>query len=370
MTRAIVSMRTPLAVATAWLLVAPSASAQRVESVQRAAADTEVSMRATMGADGKPQTLFMIDGVQNVRLFGGWTLVSRPMAVERSGAGWFLHLAQFAVRRESMRGPVAMRIEAGLLASPVGLGALTARASSNPTIAPATPFGRGVTVETGAPPVQLYPLTYPFGALASFSARKWDARAGVMDATPLRVRWPLEKLQPAPATQVLLAGGVTPLPGLRVGGWVMHGDWARASEIAGPRAGNRAASTGGVEVEYAVAWTKIGAEWAGSRLTTATGPARPATWMIEGVQTLSPRWFAAGRVRQADAFGVASRTYTGTVTAAGLRPVSEASREIVAGYRASPELTVRAGYLVTQAYGADAWIPRAELSVVWARRWR
>jgi hypothetical protein len=363
-----VIQRTLLTLAATLVAAAP-ALAQNTESIARLGVDTEVSVRTTVTADGKPQTVVMFDGVQNVRLFGGWTLVSRPMALHRPNAPWAIHLAQFAVRRESTTGPVAVRLEAGLLASPVGLASLTARAASNPTITPASPFGRGLTVETGAPPVQLYPLTYPVGAQASFSTRRWDARVGVIDTTPLRVRWPLEKNQPLPAANLLLAGGVSPRTGLRAGGWFMHGNWARKDEITTSVAGDRAASSGGVEVEYEVAWTRLAAEWTGSRVTTATGPAAPMTWMIEGMQTLSPRWFAAGRIRRANAFSVPGRGYTGPTTSAGLRPIDENSREVVIGYRATPDVSLRAGYLVNRAYGAAAWSHRAEASIVWARRW-
>lgn len=358
------------AVGVLTLSAAAPARAQGVESVARLGVDTEVSVRTSVAKDGTPQTTLMVDGVQNVRLFGNWTLISRPMAVRRTGAPWALHLAQFAVRRESSIGRVATRLEVGLLASPVGLGSMTARASVNPTIAPAAPFGRGVTVETGAPGVQLYPLTYPFGAVASFSTHRWDARAGVVDTTPLRVRWPLEKYQAPAAAHLLLGGGVTPRQGLRLGGWFMHGNWAGEYEVATDEHLARRASSGGVEVEYEVAWTRVAGEWTGSRVSTATGSAAPASWMIEGLQTVSPRWFVAGRLRHADAFGVPPRGFTGSTTAAGLRSVDERSREAVIGYRATPSFTVRAGYLVTRAYGAAAWIHRAESSLVWAQRWR
>ena len=231
-------------------VVAATAHAQGAESFSRVAMDSEVSVRTTVTQDGKPQTNLMIDGVQNVHLFGGWTIISRPMATRRTGAEWAIHLAQFAVRHESTHGRVATRFEAGLLASPVGLGSLTARASDNPTITPAYSHARGVTVEADAPGVQVLPLTYPVGAQFSMSTKVWDARVGVMDATPLRVRWPLEKDQPKPATHLLLAGGVTPRAGLRVGGWFMQGDWAKASEVATAPDRSRAASSGGVEVEY------------------------------------------------------------------------------------------------------------------------
>lgn len=360
---------------TALLLVATClgstvAYAQGLESPSRLALDSEVSVRTVMSSDGKPQTTLMLDGVQNVHLTGGWTVISRPMALRRTGADWIVHLAQFAVRHESTQGRISTRFEAGLLASPVGLGSLTARASNNPTITPAAPFGRGVTVETGAPGVQMYPLTYPVGAQMSFSTHKWDARVGLMDTTPLRVRWPLEKNQPKPTPHLMLAGGVSPRLGLRVGGWFMQGDWATASEVVAKPDLSRRASSGGVEFEYEVAWTRIAAEWAGSRLMTATGPATPGTWMIEGMQTVSPRWFVAGRLRRANAEAVPPRGFTGETTAAGLRDVSEQSREAVIGYRVTPAFTFRAGYLVARAYGAAAWSHRAETSIVWARRWK
>jgi hypothetical protein len=353
-----------------------TAFAQHTESVARLAADTEVSVRTTVERDGKPQTVLMMDSVQTVRLAGDFTIVSRPMAHRRTGAEWDLHLAQFTVRHESTRRGVGIRFEGGLLPSPVGLAPFSARASANPTIAPAAPFNRGVSVEPGAPNVFLYPLTYPLGALASFSTPRWDARAGVLDSTPLRVRWPLERDQPEMTPQLLVAGGLTPRTGLRVGGWFVGGAWARASEISREPDADRHASTGGVEVEYSVAWTRLAGEWSGSRLATATGHETPSTWMIEGSQTLTPRWFLAGRLRQADARalapGASTTTLGGTSTPppATFNDVRDTTREIVVGYRATPDVTWRAGYVGARSFTATSWTHRWETSLVWAHRWR
>ena len=119
-----------------------------------------------------------------------------------------------------------------------------------------------------------------------------------------------------------------------------------------------------------MAWTRVAAEWTGSRVETATATVAPHTWMIEGMQTMTPRWFAAGRLRRADAFSVPRRTYKGPLTTDGFRAVNESSREIVIGYRATPAVTLRAGYLVTRAYATIPWMHRGEASIVWAQRWR
>ena len=63
---------------------------------------------------------------------------------------------------------------------------------------------------------------------------------------------------------------------------------------------------------------------------------------------------AAGRIRRANAFSVPGRGYNGPTTSAGLRPIDENSREVVIGYRATPDVSLRAGYLsVTPAGSTD-----------------
>lgn len=363
-------LRRGLGTLCALALLHGSALAQE-SSFARITADAEVSIRTSVARDGAPQTMLMIDSVETVRAFAGLTIVSRPMLLHRIGGTWDAHLAQFTLRHDTMRRGVGVRIEGGLLPSPVGLAPFTARASTNATITPATPFGRGVTVEPGAPVLMLYPLTYPVGVIGSLSAARWDARAGLLDSTPLRVRWPLERHQPKMTPNLLAGGGWTPRAGLRLGGWLTAGNWATASEVATAPGRSRYASTGGLEVEYAIAWTKLAGEWAASRVSTASGREVPTMWMLEASQALAPRWFVAGRLRRADfrsarVGGAASLIGTNLSSNVAYQDVLDLTREAVVGYRMSPSITWRAGYIGTRPFGVSSWAHRAEASLVFA----
>jgi hypothetical protein len=50
-------------------------------------------------------------------------------------------------------------------------------------------------------------------------------------------------------------------------------------------------------------------------------------------------------------------------------PGSSLSLETVAGFYASPQVTVRAGYLAYRSFTASTPEHRAEVSIVWAHRW-
>jgi hypothetical protein len=204
--------------------------------------------------------------------------------------------------------------------------------------------------------VQLYARTYPLGVQVSASTTRWDARLAGVDSSPLRQHIPLARDAPARAPQMVGGGGVTIVPGVRVGGWASHGAWARASELSTSAASDRQATSGGLEVEVAFAWTRVAAEVTRARLDTAHGRRTLSLAMVEGSQTLSPRWYVAGRLRHAGS------------EAAAAPVVERSSGEVTLGYRVSPFVTIRSGYYGLRRFGSDGWVHRATVGVLWARR--
>jgi hypothetical protein len=345
-------------------LVAVPASAQTEGSDARVGADFSIAA-GTFVEDGRvPANFLTIDSVSNTRLAGGLTLILRPVLRKRTGAEWDPTLAQFVVRHETF-GRVSRRLEAGYLAPPAGLGSLAIRSSVNPTIAPALPYGEGLPrLERNAPTQRLYAPTYPLGAQVSFSATRWDARAGVVDASLLRTRAPFESGQPPQSAQIVVGGGMTPRPGLRIGGWLSHGTYVRADErpaTLGPDRVDQDALLVGVESEWAFRWTRIAGEWVSAR-REHNGGIEPATLiMIEGSQTLTPRWFLGGRLRYIDATDPLAGP-------AGEPEPHSTSAELTLGYRLTPDVSLRGGYLLARGFRDDRAGHRAGASVVWARR--
>ena len=96
------------------------------------------------------------------------------------------------------------------------------------------------------------------------------------------------------------------------------------------------------------------------RFGTGGAPAVARGYLLEGVRTLSPHWYAAGRVTRAST----------PVFVSGLRARRSASTaDGTIGYRLSPEVTLKAGYQGSRTYTGTAWDHAAAVSFVYARRW-
>ena len=256
-------------------------------------------------------------------------------------------------------------IDAGYIASPIGLGMLDMRADTNPTIRPhlsyyipLMPFDRS------APSVGPIRSSYPLGAQLTLSTTRWDARAAVVSAAPTR-RFKLFADTPNPrATPVLVAGGgVTPRTGLRFGASMAAGHYATRDEIRAPAAlVDRNLTMWSVEGEYGAGYTKVAGELTRERF--AAGPSRDtaATWFVQGTQTLSPRWFVAARHE-----GISAPPFGGAATR-GPRLIYK-TNEAAVGFRLSPELTVRGSVFASKWYTRTAYDQQAGVSLVWSRRW-
>jgi hypothetical protein len=298
------------------------------------------------------------------RLNDGWSVYARPWFFKSSQATkWDKEIYQAAVQYRR-GGRVATRIDAGYIASPIGLGMLDMRADVNPTIRPhLSYFVPLMPFDRAAPGVGPIVASYPLGAALTASTTRWDARAAIVNSAPVR-RFALhaDAPNPRPTPVFVGGGGVTPRPGLRIGGALASGRYATPGELSVPSAGDRQLHMWSLEGEYAVGYTKVSAEL--TRETFDAGPRRDTarTWFIQGVQTLSPRWFVAARHE-----GTSAPPFGGSIT--GGPRLTYKTTEAAAGYRLSPELTVRGSFFASRWYTSTTYVRQGGLSLVWSRRW-
>jgi hypothetical protein len=360
------SSRVSAAVAIGVGLTATPAAAQ---SEARFVLDSVVSLDEFGGQNVSDRPQLIIDISLGVRLGDNWQLYARPwFRLPRPSSPtapvppWDRELYQAGVRYEHS-GPISTRVDAGYIVSPIGLGMLDSRASLNPTIAPHLSYLSTMPPFDPKVPRQLpVALSYPLGAQLTASTDRWDARAAVINSAPTSIYILGGRTNP-PQTPVFVAGaGVTPIVGLRFGVSMAHGDYATAAQVAGPSPTGRVVTMIGGEVEYAFDYTKLSAELMRSQFETLADPAVAYEWFVEGTQTLSPRWFVAGRQEGVSAPPLTSGIVVGQRT--DLLTV-----EATAGYRVTPDITLRGGYYTRKFYGALTWDQQVAASVVWAHRW-
>src|SRR5262249_340549 len=204
-----------------------------VLSATRVAAQTpyeRVGIDATVGVDtfrgdnvsDRPQVV--VDVVGTAQLAPHWQLYVRPWFRQARPATptgtpppWDAQIYQASVRYERT-GRVAARVDAGYIASPVGLGIFDTNPKTNPTIAGHTSyFAPILPFDTNGPRVPAIASTYPLGALLTLSTNHWDARAAIVNSSPVRISILGVSTNPR-ATPVVEGGaGVTPITGLRLG---------------------------------------------------------------------------------------------------------------------------------------------------------
>ena len=288
--------------------------------------------------------------------------VVRPYAHRLEGGDWAFEMYQLQVYYQSTT-RIPVRVDAGVITSPLGLGTLELRADQSAPIKipfyyymPLPRFDRG---ENG---VQLISGGYPLGAVVSTSGTKWDLRAGLTDSTPARERNVFASDRPAAMRQVIVGGGVTPIVGLRVGAGLARGEYRRA-EASHPDPA--AADASGVtilnlEAEYSFGHTTFSGEWIRDRFESPLGASVARGYFVQAVQTFTPRLFGTVQLVGASAPALlgqarARRTMT--------------SAEVTAGYRLHEQLTVRAGYYGSRHFFAPERTHTAVASLVWAHRW-
>jgi hypothetical protein len=342
---------------------APRAAFAQSPAVERFGLETTVSVDQFAGDGAVNRPNIVIDVTASVRLGSEWQIYVRPWLRQPRTPSWDKQIYQAAVRYEH-QSRVATRVDAGLIDSPVGLGMADSSPSTNPTIAPhLSYFTPMLPFDTGGPRVSAIASTYPAGARVTLSTNLWDLRGAVVSSAPTRIDLIGGTATPH-ATPVLEGGaGITPAIGLRLGLSFAHGAYLTSSELARPTAGDRQMTMIGVEGEYAVAYTKISGELLRDTFETTGDPAIAYEWFVQGMQTLSPRWFIAGRHEGTSA------PVRGNGAFYRLQPTLKIV-EATAGFRVTPEVTLRGSFFTREFYGRTTWDRQAGVQAVWTRRWR
>jgi hypothetical protein len=354
-------LRTGVALLTALALLlgsAPAAAQQAQRS--RVALDSVAAFDEAVDENGNFATGVVLDSVVSVEIGRGFEAFARPF-LQRLASGEWNRQVWIASLRYERAAAVNLRIEAGLIPSPVGLANMMLRPHLNPTISlPSSLFTSLPPLELPSPRTTLLGVLYPYGVHATMSGARWDARAAVIDTSPLRSRRVFARTNPPRFTNVVIGGGVTPIVGLRLGASVTRGGWQRAGET--PEVtDDRSATVVTLESEYSFAYTKLAGEWVYDVLETGSGNESASGWFVQGQQTLTPRWFAAARVERMSAPGLTidgtrqEQDFTGT--------------EATVGYRLTPELTLRGSHRARKGFARPGFDHQATASVVWWRRW-
>jgi hypothetical protein len=349
-----------LAQFSTFLLVATAANAGQLAKPAPFALDTAAAIDQTRTFSGDNSTGVIVDAVMSVGFGAGFEGMIRPWAQRQASGEWNRQIWIAAVRYQRP-GPIGLRVDAGLIPSPIGLSNLMLRPQLNPTVSlPASLFTALPEIEVGAPRTTLLGAVYAYGANATVSGARWDARAAVIDTSPLRTRRIFASTNPPRFDNVVIGGGITPFVGLRVGASVTHGGWLRANETP-TITENRDATIVTVESEFSFRYTKLLGEWVRDSMETSTGVRVASGWYVQGQQTLTPRWLVAGRVERMSAPGVTSLS---TVEQQYLDGFEE-----TIGFRLTPELTIRADHRARRGFGRPAFDHQVAVSAVWWKRW-
>jgi hypothetical protein len=345
-------------------LLCTAATAQSASAPSWLTLDTSADVDRSVDENGETTSGAVLDAYVAARVAPGVELVTRPWVQRLASGEWNRQVWLAAVRYEH-KGPIGLRIEGGLITPPVGLANLSLRPHLNPTISQPSALYQGLPPpDVGSPRITLLGALYPFGVSATVSGSHWDARGALIDTSPLRARRVFGDANPPRFANIVIGGGVTPMVGLRIGGSVTRGGWLRADERPLDPV-DRQATIVTVEAEWSFRYTKLATEWVRDSLETATGHAVERGWYVQGQQTLTPRWFLAGRVERISS-PVAVPVSSGATP--GLRR-SLAGTEGTVGFRLTPELTLRASYRARRPFSQDVFQHEATGSVVWARRW-
>ncbi|MBI2186351.1 MAG: hypothetical protein HYU37_04415 [Acidobacteria bacterium] len=346
-----------IAAAASLTIASPLLAQQARPSVL--AIDTAASLEQTADFNGNRLTGLSVDAVVSIGRPGLEAIVW-PI-LQRVNNGAWNHDVWIATVRYERPGPVGLRVDGGLIPSPVGLANLTVRRPHlNPTIQqPSSLFTPLPPLELRGPRPTLLGAFYPFGTQVTVSGATWDARAALIDTSPLRRRRIISRINPPRFTNVVIGGGVTPVVGFRVGASVTHGGWLQAGESPLISA-DRDATIVTVESEFSIRYTKLAGEWVRDSFETTLGTRVASGWFVQGQQTLAPRWFVAGRVEH-----MSSPLVLGTV----VQQQRLSGVEEVLGYRFTPEFTVRVGHRARRSFGQPGYDHQASVLLVWWQRW-
>lgn len=304
------------------------------------------------------------------RVARGVQVSFRPVVSRGLDGEWEANVYQAAIRYDRP-GSVLLRFEGGYLPSPVGILPLESRADQNPMITPAQNYDAWLPFfERGTPWVQLTSGLYPLAAQVTAAASRWDVRGAVLGSSTARTRPLTGEDKPPAAPQLALGGGVTPVIGLRLGASFERGDYAKASELAVPSTGDRLATIVGVDADYSYGYTRVYADWIQGIFERAEGSTTGRALTVTGVRTLSPRWYVAARLqRESTTAALIRPPASGSLIGPLTEPQTQLGVETVAGFRVTPELTIRAGYYGYREFGESDFESHAACSIVWTQRW-
>jgi hypothetical protein len=364
--RGVVTGRVVAGVVTALIVCAPCADAQPGGIALDAVASADADAGSTVKRE--PGVWFDIFGA--VRVWDGLDVIARPVFMRRTFDGvWAKQIYQLGIRYErpidrTAGRSVGLRIDAGQMPLPIGIAMLENRQDLNPLISQHSAYYLPLPrIDPEIPRPFLIAGAYPFGAQLTVAGQRWDARAAVIDASPVRGRNLLGSNKPPRMTNWVAGFGVTPHVGLRLGAAFAYGPYVKASEpfIVNKAQGDRIATMTQVEGEWSFGYTRIAGELLRSTMETAraTDAVTHGGW-IEATQTLHPRIFIAGRGDVQE---------VGYALANGQPASQEYQRyEAVAGFRVTPDLTLRAGYMTRKGYVVFHWDDQFLVSVTWQRK--
>lgn len=339
-----------------------AASAAATAQTSRIALDAVAAVDGDAGSQvtRKPTGWFDLFGA--VRIAEGLDFRARPVVFRRSFDGsWQKQMYELSMRYERP-GRVGFRFDGGQFTSPIGLAVLENRPNMNPVISQHSTLYLPIPrYESGTPTTFLMAASYPVGAKVTFSGAHWDARAAVIDSSPVHGR-PLfgDNLPPRMANYVV-GGGITPYIGLRFGAAYAHGPYATADEVRDQTRGDRMASVAQVEGEWSFRYTRIAGEFLWTKRELATADATVDGGWIEVTQTLSPRIFVASRY---------DHQFTEWLRTADLLRQHEPYQrvETAVGFRLTRTLTARASYLTRKGYVVGFWDDQFLASIVYAQK--
>lgn len=353
------------ALVAALLLAAQSAFAQQAHP-SMFAVDSSAAVDETVDLNGNYITGVTLDAVVSAAFGHGFQGIVRPFLQRLNSGEWNRQVWMATVRYERA-GALGLRIDGGLIPSPIGLANLTLRPQLNPTIAqPSSLFAPLPPLDPVGIRATLLGAVYATGTQVTVSGLHWDARSAIIDTSPMRTRRIFAPTNPPRFANVVVGGGVTPFVGFRVGASVTHGGWQQAGENPFITA-DRDATITTVETELSFDYTKLAAEWTRDQVETSTADRAASGWYVQGQQTLAPRWFVAGRVEHMAAPAVGGRLNPSETPL--VIDQSFTGFEETVGFRVTPELTLRAGHRARQGFGRFTYEHAFSVSAVWWRRW-
>lgn len=341
------------------LLVASSAASAQTS---RVALDVVAAADINRGSNVPRHATAWFDAFSALRIADGWDVRVRPVVFRRLSDGeWRGQFYELAVRYERP-GPLGLRVDVGQFSGPMGLSLMENRPDKNPVISQHSTLYLPIPrYEVGTPSTNLLAAAYPFGAKLALSGAKWDARAAVIDSSPVRGRSFFGANRPPRMANVVVGAGLTPYIGLRFGASIGTGPYADESEVVDKTRGDRHASLLQVEGEWAFGYTRIAGEFLWTTRELASSDSRVDGGWIEVTQTLTPRLFAAARYDD---------QWTEWTSEPDMRDRHEPYRrfESTLGFRLIPEVTLRASYMTRKGYVVGFWDDQVLASVVFAKR--